>query len=578
MGNGTREHQFKKRFGLGKPIDTYGISCIHAKPISLGTKATTPKVPFDWALLFEDASVAMKISSESWARSFVKEIMDYGKLVQIGEGEKEIQGLKIDMEKGIIKAGYSDSIGKSYYDLTLVDTGSIIRVYEDNTVSVWHKGGFRRLKTEQLDAGRLNTEPLEIEGGTKPDGSAYPGTDLTTILMRDYLENGFFDKFVVGQETDKVFEVKGTVTANEESTHGRYVAIEFEANTVSGRRVKEVRITADGARVNGKLIVGVETREDGAIYLHYKDGDDVWGTPIKIPDTNVNQGKRVDVDYLTTGFDYNDIQGKTRASDLFEKLNIKSSTDYTERVAYAAFARNKKAFDAEYGERKCDALLKVADIFTESAAKEMLGNLGLDIEKVDVEQGVRPGGGKDIVITKKDGKTLILDVEYTKDDLPTAKWRMAQKFAKNKADLGMIFYKGEYYVYINSATEYETLANIAKDIARAGSRSLKDLAGIAAIGGLGILTGHFTDANNKSISVTDDAGRWIGQSQNSYIDHTAINRSTVFNRRLTLSSVDGSYLQNVRSAGSTIIGSAITDSNSDTMIISSSLLGENLLG
>jgi len=162
-------------------------------------------------------------------------------------------------------------------------------------------------------------------------------------------------------------------------------------------------------------------------------------------------------------YNYNDIQGKTGAADLFKELDIKSSEDYTERVAYAAFGRNKKAFDAQYGDGRCEALWKAADVFTESAAEEMLGSMGLDIEKVDVKRGVRPERGDDFLITTKDGKELILDVEYTKDDLPGAKSKMAEKFAENKADLGMIFYKRKYYVVINSAIKYEPLANIVRD-------------------------------------------------------------------------------------------------------------------
>jgi len=441
------------------------------KPISPGTKATAPKVPFDWAKakILEDDSVAKKVSSDSWVRSFVKEIMDYQKLDQIGEGETEILGLKIDMVKGILKDGYPDSIGKSYFDLKLVDTGTRIRVYDDNVISVWYKGAFNRLKIGQLTEEGVNIEPLEVARGPKS------GIYLKSILIRDYLEkSGFFDKFAIGQETDKVFRIKGIVKDKGVSNDGSYVTIEYKADTGSGSGVKEVRITADGATVNGRSIVDVETGEDGAVYLHYKSGG-VRMTPIKLPVTTVNTVKLVEANDLTTEFDYNDIVGKTGAANLLGELDIKSSPDFTERVAYAAFGRNKKAFDAQYGEGKCKALWDVADDFSKSAAEEAVENMGLDIEKVDVKRGVRPEGGVDILTTTKDGKTLILDVEYTKDDFPSAKSHMTKKFAENKADLGMIFYKGKYYVVINSATDYEPLANIAKDIERAaGSRNIRD--------------------------------------------------------------------------------------------------------
>lgn len=111
-----------------------------------------------------------------------------------------------------------------------------------------------------------NTEPLEIDGGTRPDGGTYSGTDLTTILMRDYLDKiGFFDKFTIGQETEKIFGVKGTVKANGVSTDGRYVTIKYETDTGSGSGIKEVRISSDGVTVNGRPIVDVETGEDGAV-------------------------------------------------------------------------------------------------------------------------------------------------------------------------------------------------------------------------------------------------------------------------------------------------------------------------
>ena len=91
-----------------------------------------------------------------------------------------------------------------------------------------------------------------------------------------------------------------------------------------------------------------------------------------------------------------------------------------------------------------------------------------------------------ILITTKDGKTLILDIEYAGVKSFSRQTRnMAQKFREGKADLGMIFWEGEYHVVINSATKYEPLANIAKDIESAGSRNIKDFAGIAAITGLG---------------------------------------------------------------------------------------------
>lgn len=42
------------------------------------------------------------------------------------------------------------------------------------------------------------------------------------------------------------------------------------------------------------------------------------------------------------------------------------------------------------------------------------------------------------------------------------------------------------------------------------------------------------DANGEAVSVNDDAGRWIGEFQDSYLDHTALNGSTIFGSMLML--------------------------------------------
>jgi len=252
---------------------------------------------FDWAKakIFDDPSVANKVSSEGWVRYFINAIKDYQKLDQISTGEMEMLGLKIVIEKGIVQ----DGSGKNYFDLKMVDTGSTIRVYEDNTVTVWDGQGFRRLKIEQLEADSANTGPLEVDVGLKS------GTDLTTILMRDYLYKiGFFDKFTIGQEVE-VFGVKGTVKAKGES-RGPYVTIEFKVDTEKDSVVKEVRISPSGvSMMNGFPLVDFETGEDGTVYLLYKHVDIVSRTPIKLPITTVNQARLVEAEYLSTGFDYN---------------------------------------------------------------------------------------------------------------------------------------------------------------------------------------------------------------------------------------------------------------------------------
>jgi len=542
MGAGTRENQFKRRFGQGKPIDTYGIPCIHAKPISPGTKATAPKVPFDWAKILEDASVAKKISSESWARSFVKEIMDYQKLDRIGEGETEIQGLKINIKKGIVQRGSSS--GKSYFDLKLVDTGSTIRVYEDNTVSVWDRQGFRRLRIEQL-TDSANTEPLQTYEGRRSNGRVL-GTDLTTILMKDYLEKiGFFNEFMVGQETNKVFGVKGTVTANRESTHGHYVTIRYTTGTGIGSRIKEVIISADGATVNGDPIVDVETREDGGVYLRYKHGDQIWSTPIQLPAISMKHSPAPEVELVDGKVDLGrtleDPIPKAKFEAIKGEIGIQSAKDFTDTGAYAMKGNTAEDFKRTYGKEKWEDLRDYVNDLSNSIVKEELEKQGLKAIEAKTKYGAEPRHetGPDIIATTKDGAKLKVDIEFAgsgnkhyKDQVNV----LMRKFARGEADVGIIFWEGEYHIFVNPDTEYMPLRDITQDAARRGSRSLRDLSGIAVIGGLGLLSGYFSDAKGQAVSVTDDAGRCIGQFQNSYLDHTAINESTVLNSRLTLSS------------------------------------------
>jgi uncharacterized protein YjbI with pentapeptide repeats len=546
-----------------------------------------PEEPCIWTRILDDASIAKKISSESWVRSFIKEIDDYQKLDQIGEGETEILGLKIKMEKGIVGSGDPDSLGKIYFDLDIIDTGSTIRVYEDNKVSVWHRERFVRLKTEQLEAVGANIEPIETDGGTRTDGRTNPGTDLTTIFMRDYLKKiGFFDKFVIGQETEKLFGAKGTIKAKGESNDGPYVTIVYKADTGKGSGVKEVRISPDGATVNGYLIVDVEASEDGAVYLYYKHGDHVSRTPIKLPPIMI-KGTLIETKNLFFMMDSNDIQkyillmkdkDPTFSLDL-EALDMRSSEDFTRTVAYAVNVATQGDFKAKYGQEQYNALIKLANFISKSETDISFKEFGLDVQ-TDVKAGVMPGEpGEDILGKTKDGIILKVDIEFAgagKDCYNDQVYKLQKKFTEGKADLGIIFWEGERHVFINSATKYEPLANIAKGITRAGSRSLKDFAGVSTIIGLGLLSGYMTGTKGEAVSVTDNTGRWIGDFQDSYLDHTAVDRSTVYNCSLSLTSVDDSYLQKVRSTASTIIGSAITSCNVSAKLIYDSILQNTL--
>ena len=80
--------------------------------------------------------------------------------------------------------------------------------------------------------------------------------------------------------------------------------------------------------MNGRLI-DVETGVDGAVYLLYKNGDEVFRTPIKLPTTAI-KGTFTEVNDLFSKMNYNGIQkyiqlkGPTFSLDL-EALCIKKT-------------------------------------------------------------------------------------------------------------------------------------------------------------------------------------------------------------------------------------------------------------
>jgi len=150
------------------------------------------------------------------------------------------------------------------------------------------------------------------------------------------------------------------------------------------------------------------------------------------------------------------------------------------------------------------------------------------------------------------------------------------EFAKGKADLVIVFFKGEYHAFVNPITDYKPLRELANALVKKGSRSLKDFAGISIITSLGLLSGYFAGANGTSISVTDDKGRLFGDFMDSNLDHTTIEGSTIIGSKLTLTSVERSYLKNVRGVGTTIAGSVITNSNVSAKMIYDSIVQNTL--
>ena len=94
-----------------------------------------------------------KVSDQDWIRSFIEEIRDYEKLEKIGQGETEIKGFKVRVEK--VEGG----VGKSYYQFKLLETIMVIRVYEDGTIAVKNEGRFWRLNPETLKIENPIDEP-----------------------------------------------------------------------------------------------------------------------------------------------------------------------------------------------------------------------------------------------------------------------------------------------------------------------------------------------------------------------------------------------------------------------------------
>ncbi|MBO3804142.1 MAG: hypothetical protein JTT11_09820 [Candidatus Brockarchaeota archaeon] len=84
-----------------------------------------------------------KISDKVRLRSFIEEIRDYERLGRIVSGEAEISGFNVGVEK-------VDGDGKGFYQLEILETASVMRVYEDGTIAVKREGKFWRLDPESL--------------------------------------------------------------------------------------------------------------------------------------------------------------------------------------------------------------------------------------------------------------------------------------------------------------------------------------------------------------------------------------------------------------------------------------------
>jgi len=92
MGAGTRENQVKKRFGQGKPIDTYGIQCIHSKSISPANEKERAEV-----LSYKDTVASQ--SSIFWKQAITEAVQDSNLKVLVGTAE-DMGDLKSYYENG----------------------------------------------------------------------------------------------------------------------------------------------------------------------------------------------------------------------------------------------------------------------------------------------------------------------------------------------------------------------------------------------------------------------------------------------------------------------------------------------
>ncbi len=110
--------------------------------------------------IYDDGQINLvgKFSNREWVRSVFKEFCDYGKLSDVGQGEIEVHGLKIQIESGEWR-------DKKYFSLRMVDVGQTLRVYRDNTISFWYAGDWYNLD--------LDSPGLKVHN-----------TELTTILTR----------------------------------------------------------------------------------------------------------------------------------------------------------------------------------------------------------------------------------------------------------------------------------------------------------------------------------------------------------------------------------------------------------
>jgi len=225
---------------------------------------------------------------------------------------------------------------------------------------------------------------------------------------------------------------------------------------------------------------------------------------------------------------------------------------------------------SKYDEDTFKELANIGEMVLKSETEKACVKLGLKDVEVKIVNGVRPKVSGPDAIVLKDGKILFyVEFKTTSGDCNGRLADIRAVFKEEKAQLGLILGKDGIEIYQNKPQVDLVLGRVCQN-------KLDQFYGAFVIPGLGLISGLLTGTDGKAVNVTDNTGKWIGEFQDSYLDHSVVDGSTVLGSRLALTSVGGSYLQNVRSTGTTIAGSTITDSNVSAKMIYDSILQNSL--
>jgi len=513
------------------------------------------KVRGEWIPALKDQRLAGKLVDRDWITSFVDEIGDFQRLDELGEGTADIGGARVEIE--------SKHWGRDCYEVTMWDTGVSFRVYEDNSISARYQGEFTRIDKEALTVKKV---------------------DLGTYLMRSYLEkNGFFDGLKPEQEVD-FFGAKGTIIENgEKRSTGPYVAIKFEVTEDGVVNTKRVQFSSRGLTVNDRSVTGIEINGD-AVSLIYQAGEKTPKTLISQPKTIPGIPTKLPEDMsLKTKLDFSMIyKDDTLYEDykiVTQKLGTKifaNPKEFGKFLANTVKADNSKTFKATYGLDTYNALIEIGNELFKPIVDKICAKLGLTDYMIELDGGIESDiRGPDAVVLMKDEqgeyKIQLFKVEFecTSKEVvggfASQRNKMSEKFDKGIGDVGIILCDDEFHIYVNRLANYGPLRNLEY----VDYHKISTFYGLSIATVTGLLTGKILSADGKAIGVTDDKGNLFNVFKDSNFYMTIPQLSSVFNSNLALTSVQGSNLENVHSAGSTIVGSIITDSNVSAKLLNS---------